>query len=149
MPCHTRGHVAFLASSLHDSTFAPILFPGDTLFVGGCGRFFEGTATQMLKNMDRFSSLPSDTAIYCAHEYTDNNYRFLVTIDRERCERRFAEILRCRDINEPTVPSSIGQELQSNLFMLCRDENVQKLLKNIGKPVETMGTLRTLKNNFK
>ena len=70
-PCHTRGHVVYVITGPSGS---PILCSGDTLFVGGCGRFFEGTADDMLKNMDRLAELPVDTLVCCAHEYTAANY---------------------------------------------------------------------------
>jgi len=77
VPAHTAGHVAY---HLADDG---IVFVGDTLFAMGCGRLFEGTATQMFDNMARFASLPGDTAVYCAHEYTQSNGRFALTAEPE------------------------------------------------------------------
>ena len=123
------------------------MFPGDTLFVGGCGRFFEGTASDMLKNMDKLSTLPPTTGVYCAHEYTASNLKFLASIDPTGCEQVLQDVLAKREEGLPTVPSTIGNELSYNLFMKTRDPRVQAL---VGKSSaeETMATLREMKNRF-
>lgn len=146
-PCHTKGHVAYLVTGAADTS--PVLFPGDTLFVGGCGRFFEGTATDMLANMDAFASLPLDTTFYCAHEYTEANYKFLASVDPEVCGEKYKEVQQTRSRGLATVPSTIGEELKHNLFMRCRDRRTQQLVGALDLPVETMGKLRKLKNDFK
>lgn len=156
-PCHTKGHVCYLITKENvpgDTTTSgidntPILFSGDTLFVGGCGRFFEGTATDMLQNMDRLAQLPPETLVFCAHEYTQSNYNFLYSLDPINMKEKFDSILHLRSQGIPTIPSTIREELRFNLFMRCRDPYVQELAKQPGDPVGTMGTLRGLKNNFK
>lgn len=158
-PCHTKGHVCFLVTKNTNESIEsiedipqqniPILFCGDTLFVGGCGRFFEGTATEMLHNMDRLSQLPPETLVFCAHEYTQSNYNFLHSLDPINLKDKYESILRLRSENIPTVPSTIGEELRYNLFMRCHDSYVQDLVKQPGDPIGTMGTLRAMKNNFK
>ena len=96
-PCHTRGHVVYFITGPSGS---PILCSGDTLFVGGCGRFFEGTAEEMLNNMDRLAELPADTFVCCAHEYTSGNYKFNASVDPELCGARYATIQDMRAANE-------------------------------------------------
>lgn len=145
-PCHTKGHVVYLVTGKEGTS--PILFTGDTLFVGGCGRFFEGTASDMLANMDLFAKMPPDTTFYCAHEYTESNYKFLNHVDPELCGERYQEIAKLRQNKLPTVPSKIENELKTNLFMRCRDERTQRLVGAMGSPVETMGMLRKMKNDF-
>ena len=151
VPCHTKGHVAYYVTS-HDAGVdsnknAPILFSGDTLFVGGCGRFFEGTATEMLHNMDRLGALPPATQVYCAHEYTLGNLKFLASVDPECSAEILEEVSQKRDASISTVPTTIGRELEYNLFMKCREERTQTLM-NRKSPVDTMARLRELKNRF-
>ena len=117
--------------------------------MGGCGRFFEGTPEQMLNNMDKLASLPDDTLVCCAHEYTESNFKFLASIDPERCGGRYDEIKAIRSSFEPTVPSTIADEKRFNLFMNCRDERVQQSVDCVGSPVNTMARLRELKNSFR
>lgn len=117
VPAHTAGHIAY---HLADAQMA---FVGDTLFAMGCGRLFEGTAAHMFANMQRLADLPEDTAVYCAHEYTLSNGRFALTVEPDNAalvERVAAvEALRARD--EATVPTTIGLERATNIFMRARD----------------------------
>lgn len=117
VPAHTAGHIAY---HLADAQMA---FVGDTLFAMGCGRLFEGTAAQMFANLQRLAELPEDTAVYCAHEYTLSNGRFALTVEPDNAalvERVAAvEALRARD--EATVPTTIGLERATNIFMRARD----------------------------
>ena len=145
VPCHTAGHVAFVVGSGEDT----MLFPGDTLFVGGCGRFFEGTGSQMLANMDRFAKeLPPQTRVYPAHEYTESNYKFLANLDPEGCGAAYEEVKAKRSNGLVTVPTTIEKELATNLFMKCREARVQALVGTSGDPEATMNALRQRKNNF-
>ena len=143
-PCHTKGHIIYIVSG---SSGKNIMFTGDTLFVGGCGRFFEGTADEMLQNMNRLATYPTDSLVYCAHEYTESNFKFLAHIDPETCGERYQHIQQLRSQGIETVPSSIEEELKYNLFMQCQSSKLQKLLE-CSDAVETMAKLRTLKNNF-
>ncbi len=144
-PCHTKGHVGyFVTPAVGDG--APILFPGDTLFVGGCGRFFEGTANDMLKNMDKFAKLPPETQVFCAHDYTESNLKFLASVDPE-CGKVLEDVQNTRGKGLPTVPSTIGKELEYNLFMKTRDPRVQQLV-GADSAEETMARLREMKNTF-
>lgn len=121
VPAHTAGHIAYHLASDR------IIFVGDTLFAMGCGRLFEGTADQMFANMARFAALPDETAVYCAHEYTQGNGRFALTIepDNEALAARMAEVDEARARGEATVPTTIGLERATNVFMRAND--VQEL----------------------
>lgn len=151
--CHTKGHVSFLFTTKDDKENGNfhhnLLFCGDTLFVGGCGRFFEGDAQDMLANMDRFSSLPDSTAVYCAHEYTESNFKFLASVYPEICSEKYEFVKSLRAQGLPTVPSTIAEEKRTNLFMRCHDSSLQLLLKTNNSPTLTMARLRKLKNEFK
>jgi len=118
VPAHTAGHIAYHLAEDR------MIFIGDTLFAMGCGRLFEGTAGQMFANLRRLSALPEDTAVYCAHEYTLSNGRFALTVepDNEALAARVAEVVAARDRGEATVPTSIGLERATNIFMRARDE---------------------------
>jgi hydroxyacylglutathione hydrolase len=154
-PCHTSGHVCFHVQDERDGGHsASVLFSGDTLFVGGCGRFFEGTPLQMLENMDQFLELPQWTHIYCGHEYTLSNLRFLQHVSRSNPKlfdltttylNRYQHL---RNENFPTVPSTLADERIYNVFMKCREQIVQDLVGSSGDPIETMRMLRELKNNY-
>jgi len=117
VPAHTAGHIAY---HLADDA---ILFVGDTLFAMGCGRLFEGTAAQMFANMQRFKVLPGDTIVYCAHEYTESNGRFALTVepDNAALQARMADVVAARAHGEPTVPTTIAQERDTNIFMRAQD----------------------------
>ncbi|MCP1469369.1 hydroxyacylglutathione hydrolase [Sphingobium sp. OAS761] len=117
VPAHTAGHVAYHLADDH------MVFVGDTLFAMGCGRLFEGTATQMFDNMRRLAALPDDTIVYCAHEYTLSNGRFAVRVEPENAAlaARVAAVEAARARGEATVPTTIGQERATNIFMRARD----------------------------
>jgi len=117
VPAHTAGHVAYHLADNH------MIFVGDTLFAMGCGRLFEGTAAQMFANMQRLAELPDDTIVYCAHEYTQSNGRFALTVepDNAALHTRMAQVDAARLRGEATVPTSIGQERATNIFMRARD----------------------------
>lgn len=117
LPAHTAGHIAY---HLSDERIA---FVGDTLFAMGCGRLFEGTAAQMFANLQRLAALPEDTRVYCAHEYTLSNGRFALTVepDNAALAARVAAVEAVRARGEATVPTSIGEERATNIFMRARD----------------------------
>jgi hydroxyacylglutathione hydrolase len=113
---HTLGHIAYFARADH------LAFVGDTLFALGCGRLFEGTATQMWDSLSRLAALPDDTRVYCAHEYTAANARFALSVDHDPALAARAEaIFAARARGEPTVPTSIGLEKATNPFLRARD----------------------------
>jgi hydroxyacylglutathione hydrolase len=113
VPAHTAGHIAYHFAG------DDVIFVGDTLFAMGCGRLFEGTADQMFANMQRLSTLPDATAVYCAHEYTLSNARFAITVDPENSAlaARLRHVEADRAAGIATVPTSIGLERATNPFM--------------------------------
>jgi hydroxyacylglutathione hydrolase len=146
VPCHTRGHVAYFFEA--DSENA--LFCGDMLFVGGCGRFFEGTAQQMHRALNEvFAALPTDTAVYCGHEYTVSNFQFALSVDADnralQDKMRWAKAQRRDD--RPTVPSTLGEERTYNPFMRVDQPALQQAV-GATDPVEVMARLRERKNRF-
>jgi hydroxyacylglutathione hydrolase len=120
IPGHTAGHIAF---SGHRAVFC-----GDTLFSGGCGRLFEGTPQQMMSSLAKLSALAADTEVYCAHEYTVSNLRFAATVEPQNTA--VADYAReCVDLrtkHRPTLPSTIGRELDVNPFLRCHVETVKR-----------------------
>ena len=120
VPGHTAGHIAYFSE---DPSNGPILFCGDTLFVGGCGRLFEGTAEQMFTSLQKLAALPDDTAVYCAHEYTLGNFKFAVHARPHDVDirDRFQEITDMRRQHLPTVPSRISIEKTTNPFLKCKE----------------------------
>lgn len=117
VPAHTAGHIAYHLADEH------MIFVGDTLFAMGCGRLFEGTPAQMFANMQRFATLPDDTRVYCAHEYTASNGRFALTVepDNGALRERMRQVDDARAKGEATVPTTIGLERATNVFMRARD----------------------------
>lgn len=129
VPGHTAGHIAFVGQA---PDMAPVLFCGDTLFSGGCGRLFEGTPAQMLASLDRLSALPTDTLVCCAHEYTLSNLKFAVEVDPDNQDLR-AYVSHCQDLRArglPTLPSHLGLELQINPFLRSRLPAVRATLQD-------------------
>lgn len=110
---HTAGHIAY-----HFAT-EQAAFVGDTLFAMGCGRLFEGSAAQMFANMRKLEALGDDTRIYCAHEYTQSNGRFALTVepDNSALAQRMDAVNAMRAAGEPTVPTTIALERATNPFM--------------------------------
>lgn len=116
VPGHTAGHIAYFCEIDGE---APILFCGDTLFSGGCGRLFEGTAQQMLASLSALAALPGPTRVCCAHEYTLSNLKFALEVepDNPRLVAYHAACQALRMQNQPTLPSSIATERQVNPFL--------------------------------
>jgi hydroxyacylglutathione hydrolase len=130
VPGHTLDHVAYFSSD--EVSDQPILFCGDTLFVSGCGRLFEGTPAQMRKSLQALRKLPAQTAVYCAHEYTLANLKFARSWlpDDQNLEEFEKHCIRLRDADTPTVPSTLGDELQLNLFLRWDDPAVISVTKD-------------------
>ena len=124
-PGHTMDHIAYYSEP---AAGAPTLFCGDTLFAGGCGRLFEGDAATMRRSLDKLGALPADTAVYCAHEYTEANLRFACAVepDNARLSARAGDIARRRKLGQATVPSRLADELATNPFMRCCTEPVRR-----------------------
>ncbi|MET0239814.1 MAG: hydroxyacylglutathione hydrolase, partial [Sphingobium sp.] len=121
VPAHTAGHIAY---HMPDSG---VIFVGDTLFAMGCGRIFEGTPDQMFTAMQRFATLPDDTKVYCAHEYTLSNGRYAVHAepDNDATAARLKAVEAARERGEATVPTTIGEERATNPFL--RAANIAEL----------------------
>lgn len=131
VPAHTAGHIAYYLPKEN------VAFVGDTLFAMGCGRLFEGTAEQMFANMRKLESLPDETAIYCAHEYTLSNAKFAVHADpaNQAIAARLEKVSAMRERGEPTVPTTIAEERATNVFMRAAT-------------IEELARLRTEKDAF-
>ena len=143
VPCHTRGHVAYLSEGN--------LFSGDTLFVAGCGRFFEGEASEMDQALNSvFASLPKSTRVFCGHEYTVANLRFAASVepDNEAVAAKLEWAVAQEEEGVSTVPSTIHEELETNPFMRVRLAEMQTRL-GASDAVEAMRILRERKNSFR
>ncbi|CAN8068536.1 unnamed protein product [Agarophyton chilense] len=147
-PCHTQGHLCFVTD-----TYKKAVFTGDTLFIGGCGKFFEGTANDMQNSLNSIlASLEDDTLVFCGHEYTVSNLLFAVSVEPHN--KKTAEKLvwaRNQVANEtPTVPSTIGDEKQFNPFMRTHCPELAKTVGVAdGDPIAVMKALRERKNSFR
>ena len=122
---HTNNHIAFYISK--ENTKYNILFPGDTIFGGGCGRLLEGTPTQMFESLKKLNSLPGNTKIYPAHEYTENNLKWALSINSKDISiiKRLKIVQNKRQKGLPSLPSTISEERKTNLFL--RAKNVKEL----------------------
>jgi len=126
MPGHTRAHIAFYLPPVEGPLEHPSngdLFCGDTLFAGGCGRLLEGSAEELWQSLQRLAALPAATRVWCSHEYTEANLRWAHHLHPEdrAIKTRFQLVLSERAAERPTIPSTIGEELLSNLFMRSGD----------------------------
>lgn len=157
VPGHTAGHIAYYLAPPDDAHTAPLLFCGDTLFSGGCGRLFEGTPAQMLASLDRLSALPGNTRVCCAHEYTLSNLRFAVAVepDNQALIDHQAQCIALRARHEPTLPSTLALERAINPFLRSRLPSVvQAVQAQAPTPIgaaddAVFAQLREWKNNFK
>jgi hydroxyacylglutathione hydrolase len=147
IPGHTLDHLAYYRHKL--------LFTGDTLFTGGCGRLFEGSAAQMLASLDKLAKLPDDTLIYCGHEYTEKNLQFatLVEAENQQLQQRVQITKILRGKNLPTVPATLLLEKQTNPFLRTENTSVIKAAesyagKKLTNRLEVFTVLRQWKNNF-
>ncbi|KAJ3341032.1 hypothetical protein HDU93_005896 [Gonapodya sp. JEL0774] len=147
-PCHTSGHICYYVVG-EDGEKA--VFTGDTLFIGGCGKFFEGTAAEMVKNLtETLGKLPAETKVWCGHEYTKSNLLFARHIEPTNS----AILARLESIkanpNQVTVPSTISEEYLLNPFVRCTvPEVMEKVGAKPGDIVGSMAKLRELKNGFR
>ena len=144
IPGHTSGHIAFYFKSLN------AVFTGDTLFSLGCGRLFEGTPTMMWNSLKKLRALPDQTKIYCGHEYTLSNGKFINSIyPSEDMRLKIESLVELNEKNLPSIPSTIADEKKMNIFLKADDIN---LIKNLGlngkSPEEVFGYIRELKDNF-
>lgn len=145
VPGHTTGHIAFYFPE------DGVAFVGDTLFALGCGRLFEGTPQQMWQSLNKLMALPDDTVIYCAHEYTQANAAFALSVepDNDQLQQRVVEIGRLRAADQPTVPTTIALEKATNPFLRPDSELLQKTLEMTGEDlVSVFAETRRRKDNF-
>lgn len=141
---HTLGHIAYVLDSER------VAFVGDTLFSLGCGRMFEGAPQQFWASLSKIAALPDDTTLYCAHEYTQSNARFALSVDPENAvlKARAAEIDRLRAAGQPTVPMRLAAEKAANPFL--RAPALKQSLGLAGEPDwAAFGEIRKRKDNFK
>lgn len=150
VPGHTLDHIAYYSAD------AELLFCGDTLFAGGCGRMFEGTAPQMHGSLARLAALPGSTAVYCAHEYTLANLRFAHAVEPDNAAllARIAEAEALRAAGTPTVPTSIALEQATNPFLRTEAPGVRRALATQeaslehAEPSACFAALRSWKDRF-
>ena len=145
IPGHTSGHIAFYLKK------EKIIFTGDTLFSLGCGKVFEGTNKQMFESLNRLKKLPIDTRIYCGHEYTYKNFKFCLKFNPNNSFlKKKGEIIESNlKKNKPTIPSTIGDEILSNIFLKFDDPDVKKAINlENSSDLEIFTKLRDLKDNF-
>ena len=155
VPGHTLDHLALLLREPTDHGEKLHLFCGDTLFAAGCGRLFEGTPAQMYASLSKLGSLPPETQVYCAHEYTLANLRFAAAAEpgNMAVNNRLAEVQALRADDKITLPSTIGTELATNPFMRCHIPAVARRAAGQGEmdsadEVEVFARLRRWKDNF-
>jgi hydroxyacylglutathione hydrolase len=145
IPAHTKAHIAFWFG--HDNA----VFTGDTMFAMGCGRLFEGTPAQMWTSLNKLAALPGETRIYCGHEYTLSNAKFALTVEpnNKALRKRAAEVEALRAADKPTIPSTIGEERETNPFLRAASRDLRATL---GMPdatdVEVFAETRRRKDSF-
>ena len=145
IPGHTKGHVAFYFKK------EKVLFTGDTLFSLGCGRVFEGTYNQMFQSLNKLKNLPGDTKIYCGHEYTSSNLEFCLKFNPNnnflKEKKDYVEL--CLKNKKPTIPTTINEEIKTNIFLRFNDPDVKKAINlENSSDLEIFTKLRDLKDSF-
>jgi hydroxyacylglutathione hydrolase len=151
VPGHTLGHIAYYCAAMDG---APLLFCGDTLFSGGCGRLFEGTPVQMLASLEKLSALPGDTRVCCTHEYTLGNLKFAMAVEPDNAVLADYQS-HCQDLRAkglPTLPSTIAQERAINPFLRSTQPTVaasaQRFSAEQTAKEGVFAALRSWKNQF-
>lgn len=154
VPGHTWEHIAYFALATQD-TPTPLVFCGDALFAGGCGRRFDGTAEIMWDSLQKLAALPDDTQIYCAHEYTQANLAFAVAVEPENPDlgARFEQVKQIRARGGVTLPSSILLEKRTNPFLRCQQAGIKifaekRTQQTLGTSAEVFGALRLIKDTW-
>jgi len=149
IPAHTSGHIAYYFPSLK------AVFTGDTLFIAGCGRVFEGKAATMVSSLARLSALPDDTQVYCGHEYTEKNLQFALTLEpnNSALKSKYEWARQTRAAGKFTIPSSIGDEKRFNPFLRTHSPELRASLKKIDPSlgddaVAIFAKTRELKDRF-
>jgi len=147
VPGHTSGAIAYYAEGM--------VFSGDTLFAAGCGRMFEGTPPQMHASLSKFKTLPDSTLLYCGHEYTVSNLKFAANVepDNTAIQERLCLAEKARNLNRPTVPTSLAAEKQTNPFLRCEEQDVISAAsyfsgKKLNEAADVFAAIRQWKDNF-
>ncbi len=150
IPGHTTGAVAYV---VREGAADPIVFTGDTLFIGGCGRIFEGTPEMMHASLQKVAALPKETRIYCGHEYTESNYRFAATLEPTnlRLQKARERAATERRANNPTVPGTVEEELATNPFLRLDSAELRKALAidAAETPAQMFAKVRAAKDVFR
>ena len=150
IPGHTLDHLAFYSSNNKD----PILFCGDTLFAGGCGRVFEGTFEQMFESLKKISNYPKETKIFCGHEYTLSNLKFALEVDKDNKQLadEYINVKKLISSDIPSLPTNLDKELKVNPFLRCDEINIKNKIIDkfdiIDDELEIFTALRKWKDNF-
>jgi hydroxyacylglutathione hydrolase len=144
-PGHTLGHICYFS--------LPYLFCGDTMFSGGCGRLFEGTAEQMYQSFQKINSLPAETLICCAHEYTLSNIKFSLSVlpEDKDLTRYYRKVKELRAKNHSTLPTTLQIERQINIFLRTEDIDLKNIISketNLQQPQQIFAWLRAKKDSF-
>ncbi|MDE1931317.1 MAG: hydroxyacylglutathione hydrolase [Alphaproteobacteria bacterium] len=144
VPGHTRGHIAYWFKD------SQALFSGDTLFLMGCGRLFEGTPQQMWSSLSKLKNLPPATRVYCGHEYTQANARFALTVEPKNADlvARAKRVDAARAAGKSTVPGTMADELATNPFLRADVPDLQRAMGAPGDAVATFAAIRKAKDNF-
>ena len=145
VPGHTNGHIVFFFDK------EKVIFTGDTLFSLGCGRVFEGSHKDMFNSLNKIKSLPPNTKVYCGHEYTKSNLNFCLTYDKNNIALKKKAINVERKLKKglPTIPTSIGEEMETNIFLRCNDLGIKQALNlDLSSENEIFSKLRDLKDSF-
>lgn len=147
LPGHTQGHIAY-----HNDK---ILFCGDTLFSGGCGRLFEGTPEQMHHSLTKLANLADDTLIYCAHEYTQANLSFALAVEPNNRDLHnyVAQVNKKRQLQQATIPSNMALERQINPFLRCHKQSIKLAAQDYSKQgqrsdSDVFSVIRAWKDSF-
>lgn len=153
IPGHTLDHIAFFTDNIPNQP--PILFCGDTLFAGGCGRLFEGTYQQFYNSLMSLAKLPDNTQVFCAHEYTETNLRFAATVepDNQDLQNHIQAIKQLRLAGQPSIPTSLAMEKLTNPFLRCEQPGVIDYAErfvghSLSDPSEVFAAIRQAKDRF-
>ena len=150
VPGHTLDHIAFYSFNEN----MPILFCGDALFSGGCGRIFEGTHRQMYDSLNKLASLPKHTKVYCGHEYTLSNLKFAIEVDTENKDLldEYNHVKKLNISKNPSLPSTLDKELKINPFLRCNNMSIRNKINkefNVsGDDFKIFTALREWKDNY-
>ncbi len=150
IPAHTSGHVAYHFPAER------VVFTGDTLFAGGCGRLFEGDAAQMMASLARLVALPDETRVFCGHEYTEKNLRFALTLEpgNRVLQEKLARVEGLRRAGRPTVPTTMAEERATNPFLRIDSAELRASVRtqvpdvSADDRVAVFAAVRTLKDHY-